>query len=72
MATKNHKLEQIKLQHNISEILRKDNGVSCHFDYHINLMSGDQTIKLNLLTYNPVHDEYMLLHTVKGASVAIC
>ena len=66
------KLEQIQLQHEITEFLRKDNGVSCHFDYHVNLLSSDETIKLNLLTYNVKHNEYMLLHTCKGASSIEC
>jgi len=72
MSSKHKKLEQIKLQHSISEILREDNGVSCHYDYHVNLMSDDETIKLNLLTYNERHDEYMLMHTVKGKSSIDC
>lgn len=66
------KLEQIRLQHQIMELLRQDNGVSCHFDYHINPVSDDETIKLNLLTYNPRHNEYMLLNMVKGSSAIDC
>ena len=46
--------------------------MSSHFDYHVNLMSGEETIKLNLLTYNKRHDEYMLFHTVKGKSSIEC
>lgn len=72
MSPKHKKLEQIKYQHQISEILREDNGVSCHFDYHVNLMLDDETIKLNVLTYNERHDEYMLMHTVKGSSSIDC
>lgn len=72
MSKIDKKLEQIKMQHRISEILRKDNGVSCHFDYHINLLSEDETIKLNVLTYNEKHNEYMLMHTTKGGSSLIC
>lgn len=72
MSKIDKKLEQIKLQHTISEILRKDNGVSCHFDYHISLLSDDETITLNLLTYNVKHNEYMLLHTTKGSSSLVC
>jgi len=72
MSSKHKKLEQIKYQHQISEILRDDNGVSCHFDYHVNLMSDEETIKLNVLTYNERHDEYMLMHTVKGSSSIDC
>lgn len=60
------------MQHEIGEMLRTDNGVSCHFDYHINMMSDDETVKLNLLTFNPKHNEYMLLHTVKGNSSIHC
>ncbi len=66
------KLQQIRLQHQIGEILENDNGVSCHFDYHINIMSDDETVKLNLLTYNPVHENYMLLHSVSGKSSLDC
>ncbi len=72
MSAKHKKLEQIKLQHAISRILHEDNGVSCHFDYHVNLISEDETIKLNLLTYNERHDEYMLMHTTKGTSSLEC
>jgi hypothetical protein len=72
MSKIDKKLEQIKLQHDISTILREDNGVSCHFDYHVNLLSDYETIKLNVLTYNQRHNEYMLLHTVKGTSSIDC
>jgi len=72
MPSKHKKLQQIKYQHQIGEILHDDNGVSCHFDYHVNLMSDDETIKLNLLTYNERHDEYMLMHTTKGSSSLDC
>lgn len=72
MSKIDKKLEQIRLQHQIGEILREDNGVSCHFDYHVNLLSDYETIKLNLLTYNQRHDEYMLLHSVKGTSSLDC
>jgi hypothetical protein len=66
------KLEQIRLQHQIMEILRQDNGVSCHFDYHVNPVSEDETVKLNLLTYNPKHNEYMLLHCTTGKNSIDC
>lgn len=56
----------------IFKLLQNDNGVSSHFDYHVNLMSDDQTIKLNLLTYNERHNEYMLFHTVYGQSSIDC
>lgn len=72
MARIERKLEQIRLQHTISEILWKDNEVSSHFDYHVNPVSEEETIKLNLLTYNPRHDEYMLLHSVAGSSSVKC
>jgi hypothetical protein len=72
MSSNNKKLDQIRLQHEIGEILRLDNGVSCHFDYHVNLISEEETVKLNLLTYNKRHDEYMLMHTVKGSSSIDC
>lgn len=72
MARIENKLEQIRLQHAIAEILWKDNGVSSHFDYHVNPVSSSNTIKLNLLTYNPKHDEYMLLHSVTGSSSIEC
>ena len=65
------KLEQLKLQHQIYSRLQQDNGVSSHFDYHVNLMS-DQTITLNLLTYNQRHEEYMLFHAVSGTSSLDC
>jgi Lhr-like helicase len=66
------KLEQLQLQHTIYNILHKDNGVSSHFDYHVNIMSDDETIRLNLLTYNEKHKEYMLFHTVLGTSSIDC
>lgn len=72
MNSYDKKLQQIRLQHQIVEILKNDNGVSCHFDYHINMMSDDETIKLNLLTYNPAHQNYMLMHSVSGKSSIHC
>ncbi len=66
------KLEQLKMQHAIFKILHSDNGVSSHFDYHVNLMSSSETIKLNVLTYNEKHNEYMLFHTVYGSSSLDC
>jgi hypothetical protein len=72
MGKIDRKLQQIRLQHKILNILSEDNGVSCHFDFHVNLISDEETVKLNLLTYNPKHDEYMLLHTVKGTSSLAC
>ncbi len=66
------KLEQLQLQHTIFNMLNKDNGVSSHFDYHVNIMSDDETIRLNLLTYNDKHKEYMLFHTVFGTSSLDC
>jgi len=72
MGKIDRKLQQIRIQHEILNILSEDNGVSCHFDYHVNLISDNETVKLNLLTYNPKHDEYMLLHTVKSTSSLAC
>ncbi len=72
MNTYDKKLRQIQLQHQVVEILKNDNGVSCHFDYHINIMSDDETVKLNLLTYNPGHENYMLLHSTSGKSSIHC
>lgn len=72
MGRIDQKLEHIQLQHQIGELLRNDNGVSCHFDYHVNLLSETETVKLNLLTFNPRHNEYMLLHTVSAASSIAC
>lgn len=72
MSKIDKKLEQIQLQHQIGELLHQDNGVSCHFDYHVNLLSDYETVKLNVLTYNKRHNEYMLLHTVKGTSSIDC
>ena len=72
MNSYDKKLQQIRLQHQIVGILKNDNGVSCHFDYHINMMSDDETIKLNLLTYNPAHENYMLLHSTSGKSSIHC
>ena len=72
MARIDKKLEQIELQHEIIELLRRDNGVSCHFDYHVNMVSENETVLLNLLTFNPRHDDYMLLHTTIGNSSIDC
>lgn len=72
MGKIDRKLEHIRLQHQIMELLRRDNGVSCHFDYHVNPVSDEETVKLNLLTYNPRHNEYMLFHSEKGKSSVDC
>jgi hypothetical protein len=72
MARIDKKLEQIDLQHQIMELLRNDNGVTSHFDYHVNLVSENETVLLNLLTFNPRHEDYMLFHTTKGNSSIDC
>lgn len=44
-----------KIQHEIQNLLKKENDVTCHF-----ITEGD---KIHLLTYNPIHGETFLLHT---------
>lgn len=66
------KLKQIKLQFEISEIVRQDNGAFCVFDYHINPVSELQTVGLNLLTYKEGHNDYMLLKSFSGSCTISC
>lgn len=66
------KLKRIRLESTIQKLLHRDNGVTAHFDYHIHMNSKKNTVELNLLTFNPVHDEYMLLHNVSGKSSLDC
>lgn len=72
MTKFDRKLEQIQLQHSIMEILQEDNGSTPHFDYHIDITNEEETVRLNLLTYNARHSEYMLLHSVAGKSAIDC
>ena len=66
------KNKRIRLESKIQRLLQHDNGVTSHFDYHIHMNSKKNTIELNLLTFNPVHDEYMLLNSVFGKSSIDC
>lgn len=66
------KKQRIRLESQIQRLLHKDNGVTAHFDYKIHMNSNKNTVELNLLTFNPIHDDYMLLHTVSGKSSIEC
>jgi hypothetical protein len=66
------KREKIKLESQIQKILWSDNEVTSHFDYRVHMNSKNNTIELNLLTYNSVHEEYMLLHRILGKSSIDC
>ena len=66
------KNKRIRLESKIQRLLQHENGVTSHFDYHIHMNSKKNTIELNLLTFNPVQDEYMLLNSVFGKSSIDC
>jgi hypothetical protein len=66
------KKTRIRLESQIQQLLQKDNGVTAHFDYKINMNSKKRTIELNLLTFNPVYDDYMLLRKESGSSAIEC
>ena len=66
------KKTRIRLESQIQQLLQKDNGVTAHFDYKINMNSKKNTVQLNLLTFNPIHDDYMLLRKVNGSSAIEC
>jgi hypothetical protein len=46
-----------KIQHEIQSLLNKENGVSSH------LINDSKS--LNLVTYNPIHGETFLLHSIE-------
>ena len=66
------KKERIRLESQIQKTVHQDNGVTTHFDYKINMNSKKNTIELNVLTFNPMHDDYMLLRKKKGSSAIVC
>ncbi len=66
------KKNRIRLESQIQQLLQKDNGVTAHFDYKINMNSKKNTVELNLLTFNPIHDDYMLLRKVSASSAIEC
>ncbi|MBL4710148.1 MAG: hypothetical protein JKY48_17090 [Flavobacteriales bacterium] len=66
------KKKRIRLESQIQQLLQRDNGVTAHFDYKINMNSIKNTIELNLLTFNPIHDDYMLLRKESGRSAIEC
>jgi hypothetical protein len=67
-----NKKERIRLESQLQRLLHQDNGVTAHFDYRIQMNSAKNTVELHLLTFNPVHDDYMLLHKTKGPSAIDC
>lgn len=66
------KKNRIRLESEIQRLLQKDNGVTSHFDYKIHMNSKKNTVELNLLTFNPIHDDYMLLRKEMGSSAIEC
>jgi len=72
MVKSKEKRQRIRLESQVQRLLHKDNGVTAHFDYHIKMNSAEHTVELRLLTFNPVHDDYMLLRKVSGASSIDC
>lgn len=68
----NGKKIRIRLESKIQKMLQQDNGVTAHFDYKINMNSKKNTVELNLLTFNPIHDDYMLLRRDSGQSAIEC
>ena len=66
-----NKTKRIRLESQIQKMLHRDNGVTSHFDYHIHINSKN-TVELHLLTFNPIHDDYMLLHSALGKSSIDC
>src|SRR5690554_1893563 len=66
------KKHRIRLESEIQRYFRNDNGVTTHFDYRIRMNSAKNTVVLNLLTFNPVHDDFLLFHKVSGKSAIDC
>lgn len=62
--------KKYKLENEISEIIRADNNCSCHFEWDYSRQWCDISqqlkphAKLSLITYNPSHKGFFLLHSV--------
>ncbi len=65
-------LEEQRLEHQINELVRSDNGCTVHFDYKNEVPEKDQDIYkgvgLVASTYNPNHDSSFMLWTGSGTS----
>ena len=55
-------------EYNILKLIKNDNNCSAHFDYKIK----DSIVELSVITYNPVHNTFFLLHTLKNENKLEC
>ena len=51
----------------ISKLITKDNGCYSHFHYE-SLYPGGTNLRLQLITYNPIHETHFLLHQTHGVN----
>lgn len=55
-------------EYNILKLIKNDNNCSAHFDYKIK----DGIVELSVVTYNPLHNTFFLLHTLKNENKLEC
>ena len=64
-------IKRFQLEREISDIIKNDNNCSVHFEWKdVNVYINNLTIKnkrLDLITYNPVHNNFFLLHSIQNA-----
>ena len=62
--------KKYKLENEITQIIRSDNNCSCHFEWDYSRIWCEKSqelkphAKLSLITYNPTHKGFFLLHSI--------
>lgn len=52
----------------VQNLIKNDNNCSAHFVYH----SVSDSVTLDLVTYNPIHNTHFLLHSLNGKTQIDC
>lgn len=68
MSNNSLKEQRIKLESQIITMVFNDNRNTVHFDYHVNIDSARENIRLDLYTKNARHDAIFLMHQTRGDS----
>jgi len=59
-------MNRFQYENEIRNLIQKDNNCSAHFEWDKVKHPGKEyfTLRLNLITYNPVHSMHFLLHSI--------
>ena len=56
--------QRYNLEYQISDLIKRDNNCSAHFEWQGKFKGPGCSIQLNLVTFNPAHKSHFLLHSI--------